>query len=272
MFEEYLGEKTNNRYVDIVKAIKNWYHRLSISAQRHLINPSTGKEITLEIITLRNELIKFDINSRKFIFEDLLKYLNVENYEEGIDKLEEIKYYLDNYDSALKESLIKKTNKVFDNSYKGSLLGNLKNWKLTLSEEQLNHLYDVKTNEFLRLLDNLENNDNDLLDKLAAIFLNLAIYDWNDNSVNEFLLEISNAKRMIENYEVAADLNSSNGLIKLTFESNDESIEKTFNRVERSLLGATLFNAIEEAMDEYGDSIEDSEKRNILIDILEKYI
>lgn len=272
LFEEHLGEKTNNRYVDIVKAIKNWYHRLSISTQRHLINPSTGKELTLEIITLRNELIKFDINSRKFIFEDLLKYLNVENYEECIGKLKEVKYYLDNYDSALKESLIKKTNKIFDSNYKGSLSGNLKNWKLTLNEEQLNHLYDVKTNEFLKLLGNLENNDNDLLDKLAAIFLNLAIYDWNDNSVNEFLLEINNVKKRIEDYEVAADLNSSNGLIKLIFESNDESVEKTFNRVERSLLGATLFNAIEEAMDEYGDSIEDSEKRNILIDILEKYI
>lgn len=272
LFEECLGEKTNNRYIDIVRAIKNWYHRLSISAQRHLINPLTEKEVSLEIITLRNELIKFDINPRKFIFEDLLKYLNVISYDECINKLKEIKNYLNNYDSLLRESLIKRTNKIFDHSYKGSLAGCLKNWKLTLNKEQLNHLYDIKTNEFLRALDDLEKSDSDLLDKLAAIFVNLAIYDWNDESVDEFLLEINNAKSVIENYEVATDLNSSNGLIKLIFEVNDESVEKTFNRVERSLLGATLFNAIEEAMEEYGDSIEDSEKRNILIDILEKYI
>lgn len=272
LFGEYLGQNTNNRYVDIVKAMKNWYQRLSISAQRHLINQETGKEISLEIVKLRNELIKFDINTRKFIFDDLLKYLNVESYEGCIEKLKVIKCYLDNYDESLKKALIKKTNKIFDSSYKGSLSGNLKNWKLTLSEEQKNHLFDIKTNEFLRVLENLENSDSVLIDKLAAIFINLAVYDWNDQSVKEFLSEVKHTKNIIEDYEVAADLDSSSGLVKLRFESNDESIEKTFNRVERSLLGSTLFNAIEEAMEEYGDSIEDSEKRNILIDILEKYI
>ena len=62
-------------------------------------------------------------------------------------------------------------------------------------------------------------------------------------------------------------------IVKILIESQDKNIvEKTFNKVEISPLGSTLLNAMEEVMEEYGDSIDDNEKRNILMEILSRYI
>ena len=83
---------------------------------------------------------------------------------------------------------------------------------------------------------------------------------------------ITNSKNLVADYEVAYE-EDNNGLIKIIYESiTDEKIEKTFNKTETSPIGGTLLNAIEEAIEEYGDSIDDNEKRNILMDILLKYI
>ena len=113
----------------------------------------------------------------------------------------------------------------------------------------------------------------ELIDRLAYTFTNLSIGDWNDNTINIYLEGIKNSKEIIENYEISVDNEDSEGLIKIVFEStNSTSVEKTFNKVEISPIGSTLFNAIEEIVDEYGDSVDDNEKRNILMDILSKYI
>ena len=101
--------------------------------------------------------------------------------------------------------------------------------------------------------------------------------DWLVDEHNEDLSCLNSSdillKEIVENYEVSVDNEDSEGLIKIVFEStNSTSVEKTFNKVEISPIGSTLFNAIEEIVDEYGDSVDDNEKRNILMDILSKYI
>ena len=169
--------------------------------------------------------------------------------------------------------MISLTNNIIDNKYEGTLSGNLNKWYRGLLEEQKGHLYDSETNEFLRCIQKDTNNDIEIIDSLAYIFSNLSIEDWNDNSINIYLNGIENSKSCVENYEVSIDKEGTEGLIKIVFENTDsESIEKTFNKKEISPIGSTLFNAIEEVVDEYGDSVDDNEKRNILMEILSKYI
>ena len=232
-----------------------------------------NKNVSDEISKLRSELVKYEINYRSFIFNNLLKYLNVESYNECISKLKEIKDYLDNHDDRVREYLISLTNDIRDYNYSGTLSGNLNKWYRGLTEEQRDHLYDSETNEFLRFIQKCTNNEIEIIDRLAYIFSNLSIEDWNDNSINIYLDGIKNSKEIIESYEVSFDKDDSEGLIKIVFENpNSKSMEKTFNKTEISPLGSTLFNAIEEAVEEYGDSIDDNEKRNILMEILSKYI
>lgn len=273
MFNGYLKKPLNNKYVDIIYGMKSWMQSLSLFTQNHNINVISNKQIGKEIVKLRRELVKYDINHRSFIFRDLLKYLNVKSYDDCICKLKEIKYYLDNHDNRVREHLVLITKNILDKTYEGSLTGNLIKWYRGLTEEQKAHLYDSETNDFLRFIQKEENNEVDAINKLAYIFTNLSIEDWNDNTIKIYLDGVKNSKSVVESYEIASDKDDNDGLIKIVFEGTDSNlVEKTFSKTEISPLGSTLYNALEEVVDEYGDSIDDNEKRNILMDILSKYI
>lgn len=273
IFNEYLNKSSNNKYVDIVLGMKRWMQSLSLFSQNHRLDIISKEELSKGIIRLRSELVKYEINYREFIFKDLLKYLDTKDFDECINKLKEIKSYLDNHDSNVRRYLINITNNMIDKDYEGSLGGNLSKWIMSLSEYQKSHLYDSQTNNFLKEIQKSNNNEMELISKLAYIFTNLSIEDWNDNTINTYLQGVKSSKEVIESYEVAVDDEKSEGLIKIIFESSDtNNVEKTFNKTEISPLGSTLFNAIEEIVDEYGDSVDDNEKRNILMDILSKYI
>lgn len=273
MFNKYLNKTSNNRYVDIINGMKSWIQSLSLFTQNHKINIENDEEISKEINKLRSELVKYEINYRSFIFNDLLKYLSVKNYNNCIDKLKKIKEYLDSHDDKVREFLIKESNYMLDKNYTGSLKGNLNKWYIGLTEDQKSHLFNKETNEFLRLIQNSGNNDVELINRLAYNFSNLAIEDWNDNTINVYLDGIRNSIKAVEEYEAIGTTDESEGLIKIVFKNSGSThVEKTFNKTEITPLGGTLFNAIEELVDEYGDSVSDNEKRNILMNILSKYI
>lgn len=273
MFNKYLNKTSNNKYVDIINGMKSWIQSLSLFTQNHKINIENSEEISKEINKLRSELVKYEINYRSFIFHDLLKHLSVNNYDNCIDKLKKIKRYLDSHDDAVREFLIKESNSIIDVNYTGSLKGNLNKWYIGLTDDQKSHLFNKETNEFLRLIQSRGNDDVELINRLAYNFSNLAIEDWNDNTINVYLDGIRNSIKAVEEYEVACIKDESEGLIKIVFENSDSMhVEKTFNKTEITPLGSTLFNSIEELVEEYGDSVSDNEKRNILMNILSKYI
>ena len=273
IFEGYINKTSNNKFVDIIYGMKRWIQSLSLYSQNHKINLLEGIEVSSEIIKLRNELVKFEINYRSFIFNDLLKHLKVNSFDECIEKLKVIKDYLYNHDDMVREYLIGRTKDIINKDYKGTLKSALVKWYGELSQEQKDHLYNTESNEFLKIIENSTNNEIEIINRLAYNFSSLMIEDWNDNTVDIYIEGIKNSKNTIEEYESACDKDGDEGLVKILIESQDKNIvEKTFNKVEISPLGSTLLNAMEEVIEEYGDSIDDNEKRNILMDILSRYI
>lgn len=273
IFNKYLNKKSTNKYVDILHGMRNWLQSLSLFAQNHQNDFETNTLIKDEIIKLRRELVKYEINYRGFVFENLLKYLNAKDYNECLFKLKEVKNYLDNHDIKVREHLIKVTKEVIDKHYTGSLTGCLIKWYTNLTDSQKEHLYNTETNKFIKLIQSSEHSEVEAVNKLAQIFTGLSIEDWNDNSINIYLSGIEESKSLIENYEESVNSEENEGLIKIIFEAQEEAaVEKTFSKTEISPIGSTLFNAIEEVIDEYGYSVDDNEKRNILMEILSRYI
>lgn len=273
MFSKYLDKKYDNKYLDVIQGMRNWFQSLSLFAQNHKNSFITGESIGNEIIKLRSELVKYEINYRSFIFEGLLKYLKVDNYNECLIKLRDIKEYLDNHDSNVRRYLIKLTKDIIDKDYKGTLTGTLIKWYTNLTNEQKEHLYNSETNKFMQFIQQGENSEVIAINKLAQIFTGLSIEDWNDNSKDIYLSAIAESKALVEEYKVLPNYDNNQELIKIIFEvQEDKIVEKTFTKTDISPIGSTLFNAIEEVVDEYGYSIDDNEKRNILMNVLSKYI
>lgn len=272
MFLPYLNSKSENRFINIVKGMQAWFQSLSILTQNYRKDLINDTKLSSNIVKLRKDIMRYEMNYREFLFEEIKSILKANSYVECINKLKKIKKQLDSYDNRVKEYLIKKTNEIINKNYQGTLSSNLRLWYLELDEEKKTHLYNGTTNNFLKVLENIDNNDKENINRLAKIMTGLLIEDWNDITINLYLEEINSCINLIDNYEMAYD-DDSDGLIKIIINDQDNTqIEKTFNKTAISEIGSMLINAIDESIEEFGDSIDDNEKRNILMSILERYI
>lgn len=274
LFKEYKGKNsTQGRYATLVKSIQIWLQSLSKYSKTSEINIKENTKIDKEIVKLRNALSKFDINSRQFVYRDLPKIFETKSLEECIEKIKNAKSYLESRDSDLIYVVQEVTREAFKKEYKGTASSATQIWLSDISDEKINHLYDITTNAVLDTLKQKEKNDDALVHKLAYVLTGLALEDWNDNSIVAYRTELERVIQTIEEFEVACDNESNEGLIKLSFVApNGESDDKTFDKVEISPMGSMLLNNLEEALDEFGDSIDDNEKRNVIIKMLEKFI
>ena len=112
----------------------------------------------------------------------------------------------------------------------------------------------------------------DLVISLAKPATGLRIEDWDNSTVTTFNVTLSELKKdvsaydRIENDEGAASLNA---YILTTIDMNGKQKERTFGRVEYSKMAKLLKNEIMNSLDEMGQAISDSEKRQVLIEALE---
>lgn len=274
VFQEYKGKNSNQgRCVEVVKSIQIWLQSLSKYANITEINIKNNDMIDKDILKFRNSLTKFDINSRQFIYKDLPKIFATKNLKQCIQKIKDSKSYLESRDNDLLESVKKITKDAFNKEYKGSVSSAAQTWLLTISDEKVNHLYDIATNSVLEILKHKENNDDILIHKLACALTGLALEDWNDNSIRVYTTEINRVINIVQEFEVACDNDENKGVFKISFlSSNDKADERTFDKVEISPMGSMLLNNLEDALEEFGDSIDDNEKRNVIIKMLEKLI
>lgn len=273
LFKEHRNTRNSEgKYGDIVKSMQVWLQSLSKYAQSHKIDLKKCNELDQSIVKFRSSLAKFDINNRQFLFIDIPKMFKVDSLNECLTKIQQIKNYEENSDRILKKIAGEKTAEIINPGYTGTLPSAIKTWILNLDEEKLNHLYDVTTNGTLEILKSDLNSEDIIVSKLAYTLTGLALEDWNDHSLQDYVDELNRVKNIVESYEVACD-SATQGQIRISFVGDEgEVAEKTFDKTEITPFGSMLLNNIEESLYEFGDSIDDNEKRNILIKILEKFI
>lgn len=272
MFLQYLNSKSDNKFINIVKGMQSWLQSLSLLTQNYKKDITNDTMISSNVVKLRRDIMRYEMNYREFLFGEIISILKVDSYDKCINKLKAIKKQLDSYDDKVKEYLIKKTNQIINKNYQGSLSSNLRLWYLELEKDKKVHLYNGTTNDLLKLINNIDNNDKENINRLAKIMTGLSIEDWNDTTIDVYLEELTSCKNSIDNYEVACD-KANDSLIKIVFNTEDDKqVEKTFNKTAISEMGSMLLNALDESIEEFADSIDDNEKRNILMNILERYI
>lgn len=277
LFKEYRNTREigYNRFSGIVISMQNWIQSLPKFTREFEIRfREKGEvEVSKEIKILRRELLKFDINPREFLFDRMMrKILKEDSIDKCLEKIKDIKIELDTHINETKSYLIEKTKDVFCGEYKGSLGQAIKIWYSDLNEAKKKHLYDTSSNRVLNFVSNLQTDDeNVIIEKLANIVSGLNIEDWNDEIVKSYLLEIKRVKDTVESYtdEIAVERNSS---YLIGFNVDGDSIERTFECAEISQIGSTLLNDVEQIFEDYGDSIDTNEKRNILMKLLQSYM
>ena len=126
--------------------------------------------------------------------------------------------------------------------------------------------------EILELIKNTSNDENQMVQRLAKAVTSLRMEDWSSKTISLFIASLENFKNTVETYNQKVDNNTqeSNSYKLVFLSATGEEIVKTFEKIECSRKAALLKNDIETSLDEMGQAISEQEKRQVLMEILQK--
>lgn len=267
----------SNRSSAVIIAMQRWVRslpKIARDAKKEYFF-TKGKlqydNVPSDIIRLRKCLLAFDVNIRELLMEEIPQYvLEGLDYAATLDRIREIKTYLDNYTVRLKRNLIDYAKMLFAPGYKGSLVQAIGIWRGKQSEKALMRLYDTPTNQLLKYAGNMDtSNDVDIISHIALLLEGVSIEDWNDQGVEAFCEKLKKTLEDIAEVGTEDNETEERGFF-ITISHQNESIERVVEGKEISLLGKTLMNNLRYSIDEYGEAISSDEKVTILIEMIKE--
>lgn len=276
LFEKHTDARTPsiNRVYTIVKSMQNWARSLPEYTKKFKHYLDNGEEKTLDtgIETVRNDLLRFEINSQELIFGTWLSKLSPnENLDECFAVVKGAKELLDAHLRTYRMELNKKLTAMFMPGYQGGLSRAMIAWYKKLPEATKTHVFDADANALLTTAGTIDSyNDDDLLDALVSIFAAISIEDWNDNSAEGFIKNISDAIGRINEYVESKCNGQDDSRLLITIDG--VQVEKTFTAEAISPLGKTAFNNLKSIFEEYNDALEPDEQLAILAKLIGEII
>ena len=125
------------------------------------------------------------------------------------------------------------------------------------------------------------NNENKLINSLALTITGINIVDWSENTIDIYDKQLSEYIETLSNYTYTNPENGckmedtttsgSTGTYFINFVDENGNVKKrNFNKMTCSKKAGVLESELLNILDEYGQSINDNEKRQVLINILEE--
>ena len=106
---------------------------------------------------------------------------------------------------------------------------------------------------------------------LSKILIDIYPEDWNDNSIEDLIDTLIQVKAEIERIGDRSDDDS--GEYSFQFKNKDgEIVKRSYDFTEDDSTSYFLKNAIESALDDFGDSLETNQKVAVLIQTIEQLI
>lgn len=262
-----LTSDTDNLRINVqqvVEKMKNW-----ILSLPRLIKESSSNEDSLiksEFVQIKNELLKPDLNNNEFLFGKMQKVFGANNV---INEMSEMKKVFDSFMDSYYKELITITKDIFNKGYKGSLSTLLQEWYAEIPDDTLKRIYDIRTKELIKYISEINTfDDNQVLNKVSKIITGFYIEDWQPSIINDYKVVLEEIKSKLETHHSDAETGQ-----KILIINGDTTIEKNISDEENiSALGNTMKNNLEEIIEEYGNSLSEQEKVNILLNIMKKFM
>jgi len=278
VFSEFVveREKAYNSFTYLLYAMNRWYLSL----------PKFAKEMTMsygidgkpeKINTARRKFInclkQVDINPREFLFEKIFDIFGYKKF--NVNVVENIKAAKSEYEDAVKNLIILLNGSIkemFSTSMpKGSLTSIIMDWQDSLKERTRQYLFSGNESKILELMANITNDESSFIQRLAKAVTFLRIDDWNNGTAEVFLHDLQLFKNTVEDFNNSRT-DEAQGVThyEIIFtDASGEKIPKRFDRTEYSERAKLLLNEMTSHMEEYGQSITEQEKRQVLIELLE---
>ncbi len=282
IFSDYISDKncSFNNLSFIVSAMSRWYLSLSkYSKEQTEIYCGNSERLFKPISRSKKQFInaikQVEINPREFLFNTLFKIFGMSDFT--LDILDNIRGTKNDFDNALSnliDVLVVDIKTIFgEKNDKVSLSSTLKNWCDTLNADVFNYLFLNNENKILELFIHSTNDEKQMVQRIAKAITSLRVEDWSSKTITLFLKQLAEFKNTVERHNEKIQSGKTNAAnnYKLAFvSSTGEEVVRTFEKIEYSRKANLLKNEIETALEEMGQAISEQEKRQVLIEILEK--
>ncbi len=282
LFADFVVEKEKdyNTFSYIALAMSRWYMGLPKYA-KELKEVYVGKDAspqksktTASHIKFLNTLKQPSINAREYLFEKLFDIYGYKNFTVNInDNIKQAKELFDNAKEELIKALVGDIKKVFNAKNGATLSSVIKDWYEKLKPTTVNHLFYNNEEKVLQLMASINNDEKTFIERLAKSITGLRLDDWDSGNINEFLKYIEQFKKTVVEFDRNTNQKTigNSEIYKLTFvDKSGQEVVKTFEKSEYSEKAKLLVNAITTELEEMGQSISEQEKRQVLMELLEK--
>ena len=267
--EEQIAVDKRRRLTNIADEVQKWYRSLPQYTTTYKVDDAVKSKM---VDTIRNIFKKVEINPREVFFDVLPEqYEGEDKYEKCYEAIEAAKQEMDNFITKIKKMVIDDTKKVFGINRKDNLKNGMETWYEMQSKAAKEYVHNTNISAFMNLLAKIHTHDEaDIADKMAKAVVDLYIEDWNDDTFEEYKRQLLLIKNTIEDVK---DNSIKEGMNKIVFtDSKGNSVEKYYEANDSDSTSYFLKNAIEEAMDEFGDTLEPNQKVAVLVKTLEKLL
>ena len=271
-------EKNVNSFLYIVRAMQRWYIALpkyAKEARELYVGGEQFQAIEKHNIRFANALKVPSLNPHEFLFESLPKVFGFDGFTvETSACIERAKELYDKALDNLTDGLAKDVSAIFaPNSVEGQTASSAaSSWYEKLAQKTKEHVFDGVEAVLLSQFSEAGNDDTSFIVRLAKPATGLRIEDWNSETVNVFRKTVTDLKAHVTEFndmDASLDKGSSNTYILTSVGPNGETQVRTFDRIEYSRMAKLLKHEITANLDEMGMAISDSEKRQVLIEVLE---
>ncbi|MGN0483091.1 MAG: hypothetical protein ACI4HI_06035 [Lachnospiraceae bacterium] len=222
-----------------------------------------------QLQVFRKALHPMELNPHEILFETLPKQMELEDYSALLDCIRAMRIYLKQFLNQIEQAVAGEVKQIFGARKEESLLRCLKDWYATVQENVRCQVLSDPATRLVQCLENLQTNDeHESIKRLSKAVLDLYPEDWKDISGRQFLAQFKQIKTQLEHIQKAEAV----GQKHISFTGEDgKQIEKYYDAQEDST-SEFLSNAIEEALDEFGDTLEINQKVSVLVQALERLV
>lgn len=274
-------EKEYNTFSYIVKAMQRWFISLpKYTKEQKQVYVGNGRceKLDKKYISFINSLRTPKINAREYLFDKLFNIFKYESLNINMVKdIGTIKHLLDDTITNLIKHLAQDMLLIFapEANERSTLSSVLRDWYEGLKDTTKNYLFSTGDEQILALIRSASNDEVHLIQRLCKVVTGLRIDDWDNKMINEFIIALRDFKKAVEyqdRLEKEEKTSNKNDLYTITIiDETGKKETKTFNKVEYSVQAKILYNdLIATIEEEYGESISNSEKRQVLMDIIER--
>ena len=267
------------RLSNIVESMHRWYRSIdqyTLTFTKQIFNKKEKgyiEEETFEKIKKFRKIFKgIELNPREVLFEKIPEaiYGNIDDnaYEKCTQEVLKIKKCMSENLYFTKIKTATDIKKIFGEKANDSLGECLKTWYVEQSEKAKSHIFSENITGFMTYIGQLKTNDElEIVSRVCKIISGIYINDWKNDSFEQFMDELVRVKASVE--AVKENNESGSGENRIYIENGGNKVERFYETDDDDSTSYFLQNAIEEALEEFGDTLELNQKVSVLAKALE---